>query len=242
MSHFRANKQNGLAVAVLALLLAGSESLSYGVGNLPPTPCPCTADGVCRPNRDSWGHYETRWRTWPGDPASQEPTQADGATPDRDEPRSLPSFETPLPQHEDLRGPAKDKAAKADKDAASDDAAGEGPEVLVPGAEAIPAFDPQGNRSEVPGEIPGMDDAPPALPASLRQAARLLNLPQQMSQQEAPTMPAVAPQPIRQTSWQRPVSTQLVNPASAIVAGPESGALQQAIYYEVSDIDNDTVE
>ena len=238
MSHLRTLKQSGIVVAVLALLLAGSETLSYGVGNLPPTPCPCTADGVCRPKRDSWGHYETRWRTWPGDPASQEPTQADGAAPSRDELRSLPPFETPLPEQEDLRGPAKDKASKAAKDAASDNAAGEGPEALVPGADAIPAFDPQGNRSEIPGEIPSMNDAPPALPASLRQAARLLNMPQQMSQQQAPpTMPAAAPQPIRQASWQRPVSIQLINPASAIVAEPGTGSLQQAIYYEASDID-----
>jgi len=259
MSHHRALKQKGLAVAVLALLLTSSESLSYGMGGLPPLPCPCDAEGVCRPNRLTWGYSQTRWRSWPG----EQPALAEQDATGESVPLALPPYETPRPDQEDLRGPVKGKAAKADEEAASQFPADEEPAPLLPGLEA-PAFDPQGNHLELPGmlELPGGDDAPPVLPTSLRQVAQSLNMPQPnrvypktlleassgqassqnqkvlghaVSQQQPPTARPIALQPIRQARWQQPSSIQLVNPASAIVLKHEADALQQAIYYEASD-------
>jgi len=252
MSHHQTLKQSGLAVGLLVLVLAGSESLSYGGNCSPPTPSPCAADGVCRPVTP-WGYSVTRWRSWPGESVGQ-PTPADAAG-EGDE-QGLGPYELPLPEQEDLRGPAKDKAGEdAGGENAADEAAGEmvpgeGPVQQLPGPGALPAFDPQGNQSEIPGQIPGMpgqipgmDDAPPALPKSLLQAALApsITAPSVTARQQTPaTQPlgttAEGAQPVRQASWQQSHSIQLINPASAIVVEPKAGSLQQAIYYEASDL------
>ena len=225
MSHHRALKPSCLAFGVLALLLATSaESQSYGNSCQPPTPSPCAADGVCRPKRATWGYSQTRWRSWPGDPADPQPTPAgDAATGDG---QGLSPFELPLPKQEDLRGPAKD-----DKDdAQAGDGPAEAPAQALPGLDALPAFDPQGSQLEIP-KTPGMDDAPPALPTSLRQAA----FSPQVPIRNLPRNSTIKSQPVRQVNWQQNHSIQLINPASAIVSEPGVDNLQQAIYYEASD-------
>jgi len=254
MSLPRALKKGKLVVGVLALLLASPENLSYGVECLSPTPCPCAADGVCRPNRTTWGYSQTRWRSWPGEPVDQ---QLPTATPvDEGKEQGLAPYELPLPEQEDLRGPAKDKAGDAG-DAGKDETAdapaeaisGDGPAQILPGPEALPAFDPQGNQLEPPGM---MDDAPPALPTSLRQAALSLKVPLRTSQQQSSTTrlqvtraaatPPVGSLPIRQASWQQSHSIQLINPASAMVAETAANRLQQAIYYEASDLGDESTQ
>ncbi len=236
MSHHLALQKSFVAVGALALLLAGFECASYANSCLPQIPAPCAADGVCRPNRGTWGYSKTRWRPWPGETVGQGPTPADAAG-EADE-KALAPFETPPPEEENLRGPAKSKKAKADEEAdveippmelpgippAAEGPAADESDPFAPGPEALPVFDPQTNQSEVPA-TPSMDDAPPALPASLRQAARQLSAPQS----EAMV------QPIRQASWKQPTSIALINPASAIVAPSDTEPLQQAIYYEASD-------
>ncbi len=222
MSHRQAQKRSWLGISALALLLAGLESLSYG-GCLPPTPSPCAADGVCRPNRE-WGHYETRWRSWPGDPTSQQqPTRADASAPGEADEQGLGPFQLPLPEQEDLRGPAKDKAARSEKKTTNDVPA-EDPG-LLPGPEALPPFDQQGNHLNLPTK----EDAPPALPASLRQAVRSLSMPHLTTQASQ-----ITPE-IRQANRREPAALGLINPASALVSEDDSEALQQAIYYETSD-------
>lgn len=213
-----------LAIAVLAATLAGSGSLSYGVtGCRPQTPCPCAADGVCRPKRETWGHYKTRWRTWPGEIRGEQPTEADAPTAGKE---SLPPFETPLPELEDLRGPAKDKKkSKDDKSEASGE--GDKPAQLLPGPEALPAIDPQSNQLQ----MQPLEDAPPQLPESLRQSALLLNKPQA---RQAQATAAPLQSPVQPASWQQ-AAPGLINPASAVVIEPEANSLQQAIYYEASD-------
>jgi len=228
-----------LAVAVLALMLTGSESLSYGVtGCQPETPCPCAADGVCRPKSESWGHYKTRWRSWPGEQHGQQPALAD---PTDGPEQALPPFETPIPEQEDLRGPAKDKKEKTRKGAAdsgADDRATDEPGQLLPGPEDLPVFDPQGHQLD----LPTLDDAPPALPESLRQAALSMNMPQISARHQLPTaLPSTTQPPVHQANWQRP-ALGLINPASVTVLEPESNALQQAIYYEASDQDGGALE
>ena len=226
-------KQSKLAAGIFALMLAVSESLSYGGACQSPTPSPCAADGVCRPS-PNWGYSQTRWRSWPGDPTGQrQPTPADGTTPGGGG-QGLEPFELPLPQQEDLRGPAKNKD---DKDEAADTPVGEFPGAEIPGAgipipaedpeQALPAFDPLGNQRQ----LPPMDDAPPALPNSLRQASLSLQAPTLMPRL---TTPATATQPVRQANWQQTHSIQLINPASAIVTDSATSPLQQAIYYEAN--------
>lgn len=74
-----------LQSAAKPLLLAGalwSVGLSCSVGvagtgaGRPQTPPPCGPDGVCIPNIPTYGWYQTRWRTFPGDIA-KEPTAAE---------------------------------------------------------------------------------------------------------------------------------------------------------------------
>ena len=219
-----------LAIGVLAAMLACSASLTYGVtGCQPETPCPCAADGICRPKRETWGHYKTRWRTWPGELRGDEPELAD--TPSATE-ETLPPFETPTPEQEDLRGPAKKDAP--DEATAEDGDPLDVPAQLLPGPEALPAIDPQGSQLHEPQ----LEDAPPELPASLRQAALLLNLQPTV---QAQASPAIGTPPIHQATWRQP-SAGLINPASAAVIEPEADSLQQAIYYEASDESNDAVE
>ena len=223
-------KQSKLAAGAFALMLAVSESLSYGGACQSPTPSPCAADGVCRPS-PNWGYSKTRWRSWPGDPAGQQqPTPADGTDPGGGGKHGLEPFELPLPQQEDLRGPAKNKD---DKDEAADTPVGEFPGAGIPipaedPEQALPAFDPLGNQQQ----LPPMDDAPPALPNSLRQAGISLQAPTlPMSRL---TNPATPKQSVRQANWQQTSSIQLINPASAIVTDAAEVPLQQAIYYEAN--------
>lgn len=251
MSRNQTLKLFGLAVAVLLLVVAGSESLSYALGDAicgcsPTTPCPCAADGVCRPKRQTWGHYTTRWRTWPGEQRGRGPTPADEAPGAEEQLDPLPDYETPLPEQEDLRVPPKAKKKKADDESSEPlELPGEAPGQLLPGPEAAPGdgapldLDPFG---QLPA-IPAMEDAPPALPASLRQAAISMGMPR-VTMQRQPSMPqqprvvqASATQPIRQADWQSSAPIQLINPAAAIKTSATAEPLQQAVYYEASDLE-----
>jgi len=239
-------RRSWLAVGMLTLGLTLVESLSYGIGPLPQIPCPCAADGICRPNRGSWGYSKTRWRAWPGDQISQQPAAVDQSITGDDELRVLPPFETPLPEDEDLRGPAKDKADKS-KESSEDAAADDEPAIslpgpaALPGAEQLPLFDPQGNSFDVPQ----MEDAPPALPASLRQSAQLLSVPpltdrRQPPASQPPAFSRSSAGTIRPVGWQQS-SLALVNPATT-AGQPEANTLRQAIYYEASDLDEKSDE
>lgn len=260
-------RRGTFAFAAVLLLVAGSDRLSQGAdgkvgscihGCSPTTPCPCAADGVCRPKRDSWGHYKTRWRAWPGETSGQEPTLA---TPDETEESTLdelPPYQTPPPEQEDLRVPAKDKKKAGDEEGEATEMQielpGELPGEALPGPGIQPApggaaepddFDPFSQQPGVP-----LDDAPPALPPSLRQAAAAMGMPvmgsPRVAQQirpaamhqaplEQPTAtPAMPVGAVQQASFQSSPGIQLINPASAVVE-PAATPLQQAIYYEASD-------
>lgn len=112
-----------------------------------------------------------------------------------------------------------------------------------------------------PAPAPNMqgEDAPPALPASLLNAARGHGspasiagtaasrplAPQQTARTVAPLPPVelgqptslrpAAPSQIQPVSWQTPGGIALVNPAGAVTVEPGADGAQQAIYYEVSD-------
>ena len=60
------------------------------------TPPPCAASGTCRPKADTYGYYEQKWRTWPGEvgDSDPQPTLADEEV-----------IDPPAPEKEDLQAP-----------------------------------------------------------------------------------------------------------------------------------------
>ena len=141
-----------------------------GKGGLPPAPSPCAVDGTCRANTREWGHYHTRWRLWPGEVLEKPPTPAEG--PEIDEETQLDPFERPSAEKEEVRGPSKTKTDEADGPDEAEEALQELPEVdqPVPEVDALPDFELQGSlRNPAPQE---QEDAPPALPQSLRRVSQ----------------------------------------------------------------------
>jgi len=129
------------------------------VGCLPPTPSPCSADGICRPNQASFGYSPTRWRPWPGDPQPKQPTPAEEQETKKEEDEmELQPFEHPAPEKEDTRGPAKTKSFSP---------AEEAPVPAVPEEAPFPEI---GQQENIPAVI-RLEDAPPKLPRKLRRLA-----------------------------------------------------------------------
>ena len=137
-------------------VIGSTDAKGAGVGCLPPTPSPCAADGICRPNQASFGYSPTRWRQWPGDPKTEEPTPA--AEQETEEEMKLEPFEHPAPEEEDTRGPSKTKSFTPAEEDSSPAISEEVP---------FPELDQQGS---IPVEI-RPDDAPPELPRRLRRLA-----------------------------------------------------------------------
>lgn len=145
----------------------------------PATPCPCAADGTCRP-QGPWGHSQTRWRPWPGDVIDKKPTTVEEEQ--KQEQLRLEPYETPVPEKESLRGSetpeSRKKKSRTDDEAPAGDPLGGLEQDLggaFPGAE--PAVEPQqpieqpqpfGQPAEIDGfELPGgaeleqpLEDAP----------------------------------------------------------------------------------
>ena len=244
------------AAAVLGLSMNSAAS-GVGVGCLPPTPSPCAADGICRPNRASWGFSHTRWRRWPGEPLAERPTPADEL--EADEETRLEPFERPPAEKENLRGPARTRASE-DTEAneateATDEAQGQEPPPVLPEVDLMPDFDPQGNFPILPRQ----DDAPPALPQSLQKASLAVrSVPLAQSQTAQPRQALIGTealaassaekgldsQPVMRQRQQSPTEsyiikaiseqaqrTRLVNPSALEVVGGH----RQAIYYESTD-------
>ncbi len=108
-----------LALVSIAVLLLGATLVPDASGwQQAATPCPCAAEGVCRPN-GPWGHTPTKWRPWPGDTLGQAPATAEEAEVRKQ--LELDPFELPPIVKEGQRGPNKSKPPKAkreDQDAA----------------------------------------------------------------------------------------------------------------------------
>lgn len=234
-----------LAATVLGLTLG-----NFAMGQcLPAPPCPCAADGNCYPKRETWGNYTTNWRPWPGDSIGLTPTPAQ---PTPEEQRQLPIFLRPLPNQEDLRGPAKPTPVAAPAaQQPSDEQPAEAPANEQAPADdglEIPGFGPQGNLQP----LPQIEDGPPALPRALSQAATTLaSIPQVASRQPIATGTATANtsaarQPlttstldaryVTPTSGVMGANIELSNPAAAKVQKTMDQELQQAIYFEASDL------
>ncbi len=139
-------------------LLAAATSASLGAGSAPIPPC--SPDGVCLPNYESWGWYQTRWRRFPGDAAAA-PTEAAGG----DQEESLGGPKLPGVSEEGQTGPKKDPKDKTAVPAPTlPDAAGSGPAVPAdaPAADAAAGVD-AGAGAEPAAEdaVPPVDLTPP---------------------------------------------------------------------------------
>ena len=250
------------AAIVMGLSVAGS-ALAHGPH--PATPCPCAADGMCYPKRDTWGFYKTNWRAAPGDTIGT-PTPADAATPEIR--KQLEPYIRPLPEEEDLRGPAKPVRPAAP---AGQPAVGAGGQVPVqgeleqpaepaeeapaaapadgldlPGLPGLPGFGPQGSLNP----LPRIEEGPPALPRAL--SAALSSLPPQSNVEYATVVanpvsavPAVKSAiPVANSRYVSPVSTanvgniELANPAAKNVQKSMDQDLQHAIYLESSELNS----
>lgn len=111
---------------------------------------PCTAEGGCYPKRNTFGYYQTRWRTWPGakyggpSPAVAEPTD------------EIPAIDPPSAEEEDKQAPPPIEDSESSSD--EGDAGGEAPGVEI----NLPPL-PDGPLPTTP-RPPRPQGGPPALP------------------------------------------------------------------------------
>lgn len=212
-----------LSLAVAALDMPNAAGAQVGVCR-PSTPYPCAADGTCRPKRETFGSYHTRWRPWPGDPQQAVSTLDDDQTPD--DKQELKGFERPTPEKEGNRAPAKTKAFQSpesepepETDASEAATEEQEPATDLPAEDLFPDFDDQSSYQLLPPQ----DDAPPALPPSLRKFATSHQLARIAVPQLPQTNPvresfAIAPNPAQQATAKKPQQQSLryPEPISAI--------------------------
>lgn len=87
------------AITATAALAAGAVT----VAGAPPqacVDCRVCVDGVCRPKADTYGYYQTQWRTWP------KPMVVSATSAPREEIK-LPTHVAPPPTQEDLDNPPR---------------------------------------------------------------------------------------------------------------------------------------
>jgi hypothetical protein len=132
--------KTAVLASVAMTTLSGPVSLAA-----PRTPDPCVADGVCVPNRPTWGVYTTNWRPWPGERVHPTPTEA-ATTEEPGAAENLGDVQLPPPGKEDITTPEQPPGQIAPPPAA--------PPLPLPG------------EMNVPGAAPAVDplDAPPANP------------------------------------------------------------------------------
>ena len=77
-----------------------------------PSPPPCCADGVCRPNPTTFGWYPTQWRRWPSEELQPTPAGSSNTVPGTGLGPDVKPFETPRVEDEDRRAPPPSKHAQ----------------------------------------------------------------------------------------------------------------------------------
>jgi hypothetical protein len=80
-----------------------------------PSPPPCCADGVCRPNPTTFGWYATQWRRWPCEELQPTPASGSSTVPGTGLGPDVKPFETPRVEDEDRRAPPPSKQAQEKK-------------------------------------------------------------------------------------------------------------------------------
>lgn len=124
-----------------------------------PTPPPCSAEGGCYPNYQTYGYYRTTWGRWPGD--------YDETTSAKDEKSALPGRLIPKPTEEDRAAPAPSEPKEGNVDPGLNEGSGarelDRPALPpIPGAPGAAPAAPQG-QPQNPGAAPA-DNGPPGLP------------------------------------------------------------------------------
>ncbi|MCA9241221.1 MAG: hypothetical protein KDA37_13520 [Planctomycetales bacterium] len=135
------------SATALVLLAAPAALAAHTPCTDCPTACPCAAEGACRPKRDTWGYYQTRWSRWPTDPGDSVTVPAEGSS-------QLPTLVVPPKTEEDRAAPAP-----SDAEETSEAEAPQSPEVDLPDLPPLP--DLPGAPAGAPAERP---DGPPELP------------------------------------------------------------------------------
>jgi len=165
-----------LATVGAGLILASfcsEPSQAYGAGYRQQAPCSCAADGTCLPKPDTWGHYTTHWRPWPGDVVvhPQAPDVVEGET------TELPPLVLPEPEQEDQREPVKSKRPKTPEDEPEKDQDPDNVLEPVDDLPELPVFDPQSHHRPDLIKLPGIDRN--AIPKGIdrRGASHLATLP-----------------------------------------------------------------
>ena len=294
---------------VVGGLFAAATGTTLAAGSAPIPPC--SPDGVCLPNYESWGWYQTRWRPFPGDSIAGVPTAAEeGAEEGQEDTLRGPELPTaaeegqvgpesrpgggsgrPAPTLPTTEGPGPADEAPPEAGAAPGADGAEPPVDVMPqpgdaAPDALPdptaPIDPFGAAPPPPpawmietasfeplpavgaatpttagptfNDAPNMlgDDAPPALPADLQDLfGAAASRPTWLQSAAAPIVLAqpanvraahpASGQGVVQTSAEMPLGIHLINPASAVSAPADAAGLQQAIYFEASDLDDNAV-
>ncbi|MBA4107272.1 MAG: hypothetical protein C0485_16120 [Pirellula sp.] len=217
-----------LQSAAKPLLLAGamwSAGFATPVGAVgngsgrPQTPPPCGPDGVCIPNIPTYGWYQTRWRTFPGE--AKGPTKADvEKQEEKDKEEDIGGPQTPPMEMEGSLTRERPKRG------------------AQPGAEGGPAPDPNEDIRNLPGlpPLPGPGEAPPAggampAPAGNPAAAPAGDLP--LGPDGAPAPAGTAPEgganPLDPFGAAPPTPPWL---SKATMTNPAAGELVQLPYVE----------
>lgn len=139
-----------LLTSAIALVLLAAPATMAGTPPCAdcPTACPCAAEGVCRPKRDTWGYYPTRWSRWPSDPGDRTESMGQGDS-------QLPTLVVPPKIEEDRAAPAPSDAEEAPQADETDT-----PDVDLPDLPPLPDL-PGAAPAGMPAERP---DGPPELP------------------------------------------------------------------------------
>ncbi|QDU53939.1 hypothetical protein [Aeoliella mucimassa] len=159
--------------AALVPWVATASLLAAPIGQ--PTPPPCSPEGVCTPERPTWGYTKTKWRPWPGtttgqsQPGEEAPVGSGIIGPNKH----------PAPEAEDKMAPPKVEALEPtpDEPAATDegmdlptneefdtDARPARPNRPAPAAEPNPLQPPRPAFMEDSLPFGGPGDDGPALP------------------------------------------------------------------------------
>lgn len=195
------------------------------------TPAPCSAEGGCRPKRSTFGHYQVRWRRWPGDVDETGPAVGDDS---EQEDTLMGPIDPPPATEEDQQAPPPIEDEVVSEQSSDGESQLEislpplpevRPEPALPPRQAEPA-DPDGPPALPFGEPFG--EKAPALPEFVPpQSAWNESAPEQVmpaARHEPPRMGDDMPPPLpscfKSASTTRPIRLPLpgVNPAGPVGA------------------------
>lgn len=220
---------------LVGLLAAGAGATTVRPGSPPRIAPPCSPDGNCIPNRQTYGVYPTRWRPFPTDTVGITPTKAEEGQGAEGE-ENIGGPQLPTPAEEGQAGPRPRTPSGARGEAPIEDAIpGEIPFDAVPAptlepGPAAPVVPPAGQPvvppagQAAPGAAPDPLDpfgsSPPSPPAwmqqSVQEAAATLETPTNAA------APAVFHAPNLESDDAPPALPASLQSVGSIAAPPQS--------------------